>query len=278
MTSAIGIISKARHTILWAAIVLFLFSAIPSAAVSKGKITSYSADLVMIAPDGKKTGTSRLFITPQAYRMDGMPMGAGQQGMPEDMTILGLNDRNRQYMYNHDKKLVYESDLDEQQMMELLKSYENVDAEQILGKEKVNGYPCIKKRVTTTTAVMGMKITTSRTIWQSDRFDMPLRTLTEEGHLSELRNIVTKKPQAALFEPLSGYTPVNNMMAVMGMDFLGGQNPESGMDEGHGTAASRKDSSEPADGTFKMPDIKKEDIEKTIQNIGDKLKKFKFGN
>jgi len=279
MTTDTGMISKARHAILWGAIVLFLFSVIPTAAVSKGKITSYSAELVMIAPDGKKTGTSRLFITPEAYRMDGMPMGAGQQGMPEDLTILGFNDRNRQYMYNHDKKLVYESDLDEQQMMGLLKSYENVDAEEILGKETVSGYSCTRKKVTTTTAVMGMKITTSQTIWQSDRFEMPLRTLTEEGYLSELRNIVTQEPSANLFDPISGYTQVKSMMAVMGIDFSGDESPDSATNETHGTAASsRNDSSDPVDKTFKLSDIKKEDIEKTIHNIGSKLKKFTFGN
>jgi len=279
MTSAIGIILKAKHAILWAAIVLFLFSVIPTAAVSKGKVTSFSADMVMLAPDGKKTGTSRLFITPEAYRMDGMPMGAGQQGMPEDLTILGLIDQNRQYMYNHDKKLVYESDLDERQMMGVLKSYENVDAEEILGKETISGYSCTRKKVTTTTAVMGMKVTISQTIWQSDRFEMPLRTLTEEGYVSELRNIVTRKPSANLFEPLSGYTQVNSMMAVMGIDFSNNENPDSAAGEAHGTAAkSKEDNSEPADDTFKFSDIKKEDIEKTIHNIGSKLKKFKFGN
>jgi hypothetical protein len=53
MTPDTDMISKSWPAVLWAAIVLFLFSAIPAAAVSKGKINSYSADLVMIAPDGK---------------------------------------------------------------------------------------------------------------------------------------------------------------------------------------------------------------------------------
>ncbi|MDZ7761502.1 MAG: DUF4412 domain-containing protein [Desulfovermiculus sp.] len=185
----------------------------------------------MITPAGEVSGTSSLFITPEAYRMDGMPMGAGQQGMPKDMTILGLKDQNRQYIYNHDKKLVYESDLDEQEMMDLLKSYENVDAEEILGKEKVSGYPCTKKKVTTTMSVMGMNITTTETIWQSDRFEMPLKIRNEDGHISHLQNIVTQTPPSKLFRPMTGYTRVNNMMAVMGMDFSDGQMPETGTEK-----------------------------------------------
>ena len=207
------------------------FCTFPAAAVSENKITHFSAEMVMSSPDGTPSGKSRLYITPQAYRMDGMPMGAGQLGMPRDLTILGLNDQNRQYIYNHDKKLVYESDMDEQEMMEMFKSYENVDNEEILGKEKVSGYSCTKKRVTTTMEMMGMNITSTEIIWQSDRFDMPLKIQNEEGHISHLQNIVPRTPASKLFRPMTGYTRVNNIMAVMGMDFSGGHMPETGTEK-----------------------------------------------
>ncbi len=201
---------------------IFLFISATSAfGFFGGKITSFSADWVMILPDSDSVNTSKLYVTPEAYRMDGMLMGAGQQGMPKDMTILAFKDKNRQYMYNHDKKLVYESEIDEQEMMDLMKSYQNVDSEKILGKETVSGYTCTKKKVTTTTTMMGMKFKQSSIIWQSDKFEMPLKIQGEKGNVSELRNISTKKPSANLFRPLSGYTKVDNMMAVMGMNFGG---------------------------------------------------------
>ena len=146
-------------------------------------------------------------------------MGAGQHGMPKDMTILAFKDKNKQYMYNHDKKLVYESEIDEQETMDLMKSYQNADSEEVLGKETVSGYTCTKKKVTTTTTMLGMKFKHTSIIWQSDKFEMPLKVQGEDGNVSELRNISTKKPSADLFKPLSGYTKVDNMMAVMGMDF-----------------------------------------------------------
>ena len=200
----------------------FMLSAFPTEVFSNGKIASYSADMVMIKPDGEISGTAKLYITPEAYRMDGMLLGAGQHGMPKDMTTLGLKDQNRQFIYNHDKKLVYESDFDEQEMMKRLNTYQDAESEVVLGKEKVSGYTCVKKKVTTTTTVMGMKVTSTQITWQSDRFEMPLRTQTEEGYVSELRNIDTKKPSAKVFHPLTGYTPVGNIVAVMGMDFSAG--------------------------------------------------------
>ncbi len=236
--------------------------AFPPAAVSENRIARFSADMVMTASDGTPIGKSRLYITPEAYRMDGMPMGAGQLGMPKEMTIIGRNDLNRQYMYNHDKKLVFESDMDEQEVMELIGSYENIDSEEILGKETVSGYPCVKKRVVVTTETMGTPITRTEIIWQSDRFDMPLKIRNEEGHISHLRNIVTKTPSSELFRPITGYKKVNNIMAVMGMDLFGGEMPESESGE-TGYAADRKDSA----GDTGHPDIRDMDPDGIMEAI-----------
>jgi len=182
-----------------------------------------SAFWVMISPDGTVLSTSKLYKTPEAYRMDGMSMGAK---ISKNITSLGLYKQNKEYLYNHDKKLVFETELDEQAMMEMLSLFENVDSEVVLGKERVSGYNCTKKKVTATTDVMGMKITSTQIIWQSDRFEMTIRTQTEEGYISELRNIDTKKPSEKLFKPFTGYTRVDNIMAVLGMDFPGGEAAE----------------------------------------------------
>lgn len=219
MKSNSNMFSRLWRIIFGVSFIFLFISATSAFGFFGGKITSFSADWVMTLPDSDSVSTSKLYVTPEAYRMDGMPMGAGQQGMPKDMTILAFKDQNRQYMYNHDKKLVYESEIDEQETMDLMKSYQNVDSEEILGKETVSGYTCTKKKVTTTTTMMGMRFKHTSIIWQSDKFEMPLRVQGEEGNISELRNISTRKPSADLFKPLSGYTKVDNMMAVMGIDF-----------------------------------------------------------
>jgi len=51
---------------------------------------------------------------------------------------------------------------------------------------------------------MNMDITHTHTIWESDKFEMPLRIKDDEGNISELRNIDTRKPAARLFRPLTG--------------------------------------------------------------------------
>ena len=137
--------------------------------------------------------TSKLYITPDAFRMDGLPMG-GQGGLTRNLSILGFKKLNKQYIYNHDKKLFFESQLDEDGMLEKMKSYENVDSENVLGKEKVSGYKCVKKEVTTTMTMMGTKITSTEILWQSDKFEFPLRIQMEKGQIMEFRNIDTGKP------------------------------------------------------------------------------------
>ncbi|MFV9644726.1 MAG: DUF4412 domain-containing protein [Desulfobacterales bacterium] len=199
-------------------LVCFIMAPLSSHALLGGKIESFSADQVMISPAGKVMSTSKLYITPDVYRMDGLPTG-GQGGITRNLSILGFKKQNKQYIYKHDKKLFFESQLDENDMLEKMKSSENVDSERVLGKGKVSGYNCVKKEVTTTMTMMGTKITTTQIVWVSDRFEFPLRTKMEDGQIMEFRNIDKGEPSKKLFRRLTGYKKVDNMMAAMGMDF-----------------------------------------------------------
>ncbi|WP_291323001.1 DUF4412 domain-containing protein [Desulfonatronospira sp.] len=232
---------------LWSAIlgitvVFLMLFFVPGIAFSGGMITSYSADWVMLSKDGTVVSTSKLYITPEAYRMDGMPMGDGSYGISDNITFLGLYKEKKEYLYNHDKKLYFEDDLDEEMMMGMMNLFKYPDSEVVLGRENVSGYPCVKKRVTTTTDMMGMELTFTYVVWQSERFEMPLRVQDEEGNITEMQNINTSKPAAGLFRPIQGYTRVDNMMAVLGMDFGADLMPE----EGDEWLYSRPDKEDPA--------------------------------
>ena len=122
-------------------------------------------------------------------------------------------------MYNHDKKLVFVSPVDEKNMKAGYKSMGKTQSEKILGKEKVSGYKCIKKEVVTDYEVMGRKFESKLLVWESDQFDFPLRTQDEEGNIQEMRNIKTGKIPKKTFRPMTGYKKVNTMIAAMGMDF-----------------------------------------------------------
>jgi len=66
---------------------------------------------------------------------------------------------------------------------------------------------------------MGQTLKNKLTIWESDQFEMPLRTMVEDGGIMEMRDIDTDKPSKKLFRPMPGYKKVDNLMAAMGMDF-----------------------------------------------------------
>lgn len=199
-------------------IFLTIFYVSPCQALLGGKVESFSAESVALSSDGKVTHTSKIFFTPEAVRMDGVP-GMGGAGTPEmNLSILILKKQDKQYIYNHDKKLVYESPVDENNMKNMMKEIQNIQSEKVMGKEKVSGYKCVKKEVVTSMDIMGMTVKNTSIVWQSDRFDLPLKSMDEDGNIQELRNIDTKKPSSKVFEPLTGYTKVSNMMKVMGMD------------------------------------------------------------
>jgi len=202
---------------LMVALFCLMMSPTLSHAFFWGKVKNFSADQVVISPKGKVMSTTKLYGTQDAYRMDGMPVGG--KGVSRDLTFLGFQKQNKQYIYNHKKKLYFESRLNEDDILRAAKAYKNPDSEQILGKEKVSGYMCVKKKVTSTMRVMGIKNTSTVILWQSDKFEFPLRTQDENGQIVEFRKIKTNKPSAKLFILPKGYKKVNSMMAVMGMDF-----------------------------------------------------------
>lgn len=217
--------------VVCAIFVLSLTAAVPAFALFGGKEDSFKADMVEITPNGKVTNTSKLYITPDAMRMDGMP-GQGAKGMPDlDLSILVLKKKDKQYFYNHTKKLVFESPVDESVTQAGYKAMDNIESEKVLGKEKVSGYKCVKKEVIVSMSTMGGGMKMKLIVWESDKFEMPLRTMDEDGSIQEMRNIKTGKPSKKVFRPLKGYKNVDNMMAVMGMDFGAMMAQEDAMEE-----------------------------------------------
>lgn len=205
--------------LLFTATLVLFFAVSPCYALFGGKVENFSAENIEIAPGGKVLNTSMLYLTTDAMRMDGMPGGGGQGMSKMNVSFLILKKQDKQYFYNHDKKLVFESAVDEEMTKAGYKAMDNIESEKILGEEKVSGYKCVKKEVVTSIAAMGRTIKTKLIVWESDKFEFPLRTRDEDGAVQEMRHIKIGKPSKKLFKPLSGYKKVDNMMAVMGMDF-----------------------------------------------------------
>lgn len=118
-----------------------------------------------------------------------------------------------------DKKLVYVMYPDQQVMLTMplpKEDYEGSDkapkvSKSALGKETIDGHPCIKNKVLITDAA-GQ--TVEAVTWDAtDLKDLPIQIQTQEnGNVSLVRfkEIQFERPALSLFEPPSGFTQYNN--------------------------------------------------------------------
>jgi hypothetical protein len=232
-------IRKTGERILFSlAIVLFVGNG--ALALSDGKITAFTADQVHMDPSGKVVSTGKLYVTPDKMAMDGMPTG------PEGQTLSVIYFKNdkRQCTLNTQKRLYFENPLDDQKLMQDMKAAKTDQTEKILGTETISGFKCTKKEMESTVEFMGMKRKIKQTVWVTDILDMPVRTQTEDGSITELRNLEKGMPAAKNFEIPKDYKKVSNMMAVMGMEFS--------QDEGEDASLEQEDAN-PTNRSFDLP-------------------------
>lgn len=259
MTSLKGKFTPVFSLEVMVLVVLSVFSPCPSHAFLDGKIKSFSADYVYLTPHGKVASTSKIYVTPDAMRIDGLIGRDKAQKMPKaDISMLYFKDRHEAYMINNDKKIYAGMNFNSESMG--IKDFKNAKVIKVLGKERVSGYDCVKKLVSTTFKIMGMTMTHKTTIWVSDRFDMPLRTKTERGDVMELRNIKPGTPDKMRFRLPAGYKKVDSVVTVMNihMDHNGMGQQAAGS---HAAKASQPPSAD---------EIR--NIQKALQNFQKQLK------
>jgi hypothetical protein len=177
------------------------------------KVTNFTADQITMGADGKPVGQSKVYFSGSKMRMDDVMPQSGAK-----VVMIYRSDLKKNFMLNTDKKTYTERDLDEKEMTGAIMSMTPIKnrKEKTLGEETVSGYKCSKKEIEAEIEVMGYKKTSRSVIWQSPKFDLPLRTSSDSGHITELRNIREEKPAATLFEIPAGYSKVSDMMELLG--------------------------------------------------------------
>ena len=217
----------------WGLVVIFtvfcsLFTTPAAALFGGGKVEQFTADNVFIDSSGKVMNASKIYVSKDVMRMDGLGgmMAKGMGGKAPDISALVFKNQKKIYYYNHDKKLVFEDTMDEKEMLPGYEGLGDVASEKVVGHEKVSGYKCEKKQLVINSNMMGMNQKSKLTVWESDRFESPLRTMMDNGTINELRNIKEGKPLAKLLRLLPGYKKVGNMMAVLGMDLGAMMDPD----------------------------------------------------
>jgi hypothetical protein len=193
-----------------------LFSGLSAHALFGGKITKFTADQVMIDAKGKEQHRGNLYVMPDKMRMDGI----SQKG-EGSIVIIFRRDKNIVWTLNPEKKLYMERPFNEKEMEQATKNIIDSRNEKVLGTETVNGFKCTKKEVETTVEFMGFKRTSKMILWISDRLDMPIRTKSQDGSMTELRNIKEGSPAGKYFEIPKDYKKASNMMELMGVDMSG---------------------------------------------------------
>jgi hypothetical protein len=202
-----------RHRAVRAAVVLLAAVAMAAAASAAEKVTSYTAEQVTLGPDGKELRTSRIAVSGDKVRIDGLMPQSGS-----DLVAIMRGDLKKHWVINLPKKSYFERDIEDQDRDKLLGGLNAMvksRAEKVLGEERVGGYPCSKKEIETEVEVMGMKQKSRMLVWHSPRFDMPLRTRDEHGQVTEMRNIKEGAPPADVFELPAGFSKVAGMMQLI---------------------------------------------------------------
>jgi hypothetical protein len=202
--------------ILCFAAVVVLFSGLSAHALFGGKITKFTADQVVIDSKGKVQHQGKLYVMPDKMRMDSIsPKGEGS------IVMIFRKDKNIGWTLNPEKKLYMERPFNEKEMEQASKKFIDSRNEKVLGTENVNGFECTKKEIETTVDIMGFKRTAKTIVWMSKRLDMPIRTKSQDGSMTELRNIKEGSPAGKYFEIPKEYKKVSNMMELMGMNMSG---------------------------------------------------------
>ncbi len=146
--------SAENHRLGYAAVLAVLL-ALPGMSYA-GKVQSFSADQVSLDPQGQVIETGKVAMMPDKARIEGKaPDGKGTL-----VNIMRM-DLKVHWILNPAKKAYMERPLGEENLQALIEKDVKPQQEEELGSEKVSGYKCQKKRVTTTMEFMGLKRTSS---------------------------------------------------------------------------------------------------------------------
>jgi Domain of unknown function (DUF4412) len=206
---------KKIRWILCLVAVAVLFSGISAYAFWGGKITKFTADEVVIDANGKVRHEGKIYVAPNKMRMEGI-LPKGDESM--SMVWIFRRDKKIAWYLNPEKKLYFEKPFNEKEMEQTAKKFVDSKNEKVLGTEYINGFECTKKEVDTTVSYMGYKSTSKSIAWISKKLDMPIRTQSQDGSISELRNIKERSTSAKYFEVPNDYKQVSNMMELLGIN------------------------------------------------------------
>ena len=165
-----------------------------------GPITSFSADHVTVSP-GQPELIGRVFVAPQKVRVGRVPM---VYILREDLGVM--------WMMVPERKVYHEMPRDEAPLDAMMRevSQEQIIAEELV-TETVNGFLCRKLRIKTSVEILGTRHEGTAVVWTTPALAIPIRSKTEDGTVSELRELRPGTQPEELFEIPQGYEKTSKL-------------------------------------------------------------------
>jgi hypothetical protein len=176
------------------------------------KVEQFSAEQVLIEPGGNAEQVGKIYVAPDKVRFE--KSSSTDQG---SMVMIFRKDLKMLRILMPETKAYIENPLSEADLQKTFQQLPKDMKEEDLGRETINGFECKKKRVEGSIEFsQGHKQTFSSVVWISDRIGFPIRTQSEDGRMTELRNIMIGSQPDELFEVPSGYSKIANPLGNMG--------------------------------------------------------------
>jgi|GEM_PF-1794293 len=144
-----------------------------------------------------KESTTKVYVGKQKMRLD---PGSGQdQGL-----VIIRYDQKVMWICMAERKSCLKSQLDDDKLKSMEKdAFSDVIEKEKLGRERVSGYRCDKYRLRYRHPISGKE--ESATAWWSEKLGTYIRIESQDGDVSELRNIKLGSQPDSLFEMPEGY-------------------------------------------------------------------------
>lgn len=196
-----------KYYLPWITAIACLLWLAPTAMA--GKITQFQAKQVHLDQAGQIRTTNQIYSMPDKLRLEmNHPSGQGS------MIMIFRKDKEVHWILSPKNKRYTEQPMDEAAWERTRGDFIKAQNMEDLGMETVQGFRCRKRRVTTTVQVMGVKRTSTSTVWSSPKIAFPIRTESQTGEVTELRNIKKGVQPDALFEIPCSYTQVSSMIEL----------------------------------------------------------------
>jgi hypothetical protein len=154
----------------------------------------------MITPQGLVTRQFKIYVTPYKIRINNV--------YHSSRALIFRRDTNVQLLLNPVTKTYIMEPLNISGFTAFRLEHVISSSQKTLGTETVNGFTCSIKMLENTASFSGEIRKIISTIWVSPRLSIPIRTKSQDGLITELRNVQAGTFQPALFDPPTDYKKV----------------------------------------------------------------------